>query len=74
MLVLRETPGKRRYFELHKDLPGVMLATKNHQGGLDDSVDESDEKMFETPDSPRCPVRTLENYLMHLHPSIESLF
>ena len=74
MLVLRETPGNRKYYDLRRDLPGAMLATKNHQGGLDDSADESDGKMFETPDSLRCPVKTLENYLKHLHPKLESLF
>jgi hypothetical protein len=74
MLVLRETPGKKKYYELRKDLPGAMLATKNHQGGLDDSADESDGKMFETPDSPRCPVKTLGNYLKHLNPNVECLF
>ena len=74
MLVLCETPGNRKYYELRRDLPGAMLATKNHQGGLDDSADESDGKMFETPDSLRCPVKTLENYLKHLHPKLESLF
>ena len=54
MVVLRETPGNNKYYELRRDLPGAMLATKNHQGGLDDSADESDGKMFETPDSLRC--------------------
>ncbi|XP_028416817.1 uncharacterized protein LOC114541025 [Dendronephthya gigantea] len=74
MLVLWETPGKGKYYELQKDLPGTMLAKKNHQGGPDDSADESDGKMFETPDSLRCPVKTLENYLKHLNPNVESLF
>lgn len=51
------------------------LATKSHQRGLEDSADESDGKMFETPDSLHCPVKTLENYLKHLNnPNLGSFF
>ena len=74
MLILRETPLGRRYFELNRDTPGAVLATKNHQGGLHDADDESDGKMFEVKDSPRCPVKTVENYLSHLNPQLECLF
>jgi len=41
------------------------MSTKNHQGRLNDSTDESDGKMFEAINSSRCPVRTIENFLKH---------
>ena len=69
MLVLQKTPQGRRYFEL-----AIKLATKNHQGGLNDPDDKSDGKMFEFPDSSRCPVKTLENYIQHLSPNNPCLF
>lgn len=69
MLVLRQTPEGRRYYELR-----AVLSTKNHQGGLNDNADESDGKMFEVKDSSRCPVQTLENYLRHLNPELDCLF
>ena len=54
--------------------PGAVLATKNHQGGLNDEEDESDGKMFEVPGSQRCSVQTVENYISHLNPEMEFLF
>ena len=57
MLALRRTPFGKRYCELQRQIPGAVLATKNHQGGLNDKQDESDGKMFEVPGSPRCPVQ-----------------
>ena len=60
MLVLRSTPQGRRFFELRRE---ALVSTKNHQGGLDDNIDEADGKMFEVSDSPRCPVKTLESLL-----------
>ena len=48
MLVLRETPSKTKYYILRRDLPGTMLAAKNHQGGFDDSADESHGKILVT--------------------------
>ncbi|XP_078383138.1 uncharacterized protein KIAA1958-like [Oculina patagonica] len=74
MLVLRTTPGGQRFYELQKAVPGAVFATKNHQGGLNDEEDESDGKMFEVPGSPRCPVKTVENYISHLNPEMEFLF
>ena len=74
MLALRKTPLGKRYYELQRDIPGAVLATKNHQGGLNDEEDESDGKMFEVPGSPRCPVQTVENYISHLNPEMEFLF
>lgn len=74
MLALRRTPLGKRYYELQRQLPGAVLATKNHQGGLNDEEDESDGKMFEVPGSPRCPVQTVENYISHLNPEMEFLF
>lgn len=74
MLVLRTTPQGQEYFELNRQFPGAVAATKNHQGGLNDAEDESDAKIFSVPESPRCPVKTLKNYLSHLNPKQEALF
>ena len=74
MLALRRTPLEKRYYELQRQIPGAVLATKNHQGGLNDEENESDGKMFEVPGSPRCPVQTVENYISHLNPEMEFLF
>ena len=74
MLALRETPQGVEYFELNRQFPGALPATKNHQGGLADAEDESDAKIFSVPDSPRCPVKTIKNYLAHLNPGIDVLF
>ena len=71
MVVLRSTPQGRRYFELRRE---ALVSTKNHQGGLDDNIDEADGKMFEVSDSPRCPVKTLESLLKHLHPNLDTVF
>ena len=30
--------------------------------------------MFAVPNSPRCPVKTVQNYLNHLNPELEILF
>lgn len=38
------------------------------------SNDESDGKLFAVPNSPRCPVKTVQNYLNHLNPEWEVLF
>ena len=62
------------YYELQRQIPDAVLATKNHQGGLNDKEDESDGKMFEVPGSPRCPVQTVENYISHLNPKMDFLF
>lgn len=69
MLVLRSTPQRRRYYEFRSH-----FASKNHQGGLTDNPDESDGKMFEVPNSKRCPVKTLESFLKHLNPNLHALF
>ena len=69
MLVLRSTPQGRRYYEFCNP-----FASKNHQGGLTDNPDESDGKMFEVPNSKRCPVKTLENLLKYLNPKLQALF
>ena len=74
MLALRETPQGVEYFELNRQFPGALPATKNHQGGLADAEDESDAKIFSVPDSPRCPVKTIKNYFAHLNPGIDVLF
>ena len=51
-----------------------MLATKNHQGGLDDKHDESDKKSFERPGFKRCPVKFISKYLAHQNPESSNLF
>ena len=40
MLALRKTPAGEEYYEVSNE-QGAVLATKNHQGGLDDPDDES---------------------------------
>ena len=72
MLVARETPRGEKYLEMSRER-GAVLATKNHQGGLDDKEDESNGKIFERPGSKRCPVKLIEKYLSHLNPECSSL-
>ena len=67
MLALRATPQGEEYFELNREFPGSLPATKNHQGGLSDAEDESDAKIFAVPESTKCPVKTMKNYLSHLN-------
>jgi len=74
MLALRRTPQGEEYFELNREYPGSLLATKNHQGGLSDAEDESDEKIFSLPESPKCLMKTIKNYLSHLNPKLDVLF
>ena len=73
MLVSRETPSGEKYLEMSRER-GAVLATKNHQGGLEDKEDESNGKIFERPGSKRCPVKLIEKYLSHLNPECSSLF
>ena len=74
MLSLRTTPQGVEYFELNRRQPGSLLSTKNHQGRLGDSEDESDAKIFAVAGSQRRPVKTIKNYLDHLNPSSDALF
>ena len=75
MLTLRQTPNGIEYFELNRQCPGSLPSTKfNHQGGLADPEVESDAKIFAVPESARCPVKTVENYLAHLNPKLDALF
>ena len=60
MLFLQTTPQGRWNYEFRMD---VLMSTKNHQGGLNDSTVESDGKMFKVINSSRCPVKTIENFL-----------
>ena len=66
---MRVTEG-REYYEIDRARPGSssLLPMKNHQGGMNDHKDESDSKCFAFPDSTRCPVKTIKNYLSHLSP------
>ena len=74
MLSLRTTPQGVEYFELNRRQPGSLLSTKNHQGGLGDSEDEYDAKIFAVAGSQRCPVKTIKIYQDHLNPSSDALF
>lgn len=74
MLVFRKTPQGKEFCELNREMAGSLPSTKNHQGGIDDSEDESDGKIFAVEDSPRCPVQTIRNYLSHLNPASDVLF
>ena len=67
MLALRKTPAGEEYYEVSNER-GAVLATKNHQGGLDDQDDECRGKMFERPGSKRCPVEHISSYFRHLNP------
>ena len=51
-----------------------MLATKNHQGGLDDKDDESNGKIFQRPGSKRRPVKLISKYLAHFNPESSNHF
>ena len=73
MLALRKTPDGEEYYEVSNER-GAVLATKNHQGGLDDQDDESNGKIFERPGSKRCPVKLISKYLAHPNPQSSNLF
>ena len=73
MLALRKTPAGEEYYEVGNE-QGAVLATKNHQGGLDDPDDESNGKFFERSGSKRCPVKLISKYLSHLNPESSNLF
>ena len=75
MLALRATPQGEEYFQLNREFPGSLPpTTKNHQGALSDAEDESDAKIFSVPESDKCPVKTIKNYLSHLNPKLDCLF
>ena len=74
MLIKRQTPSGEKYWELNRQRPGAVLATKKHQEGLTDPQNESDGKIFERPGSLRCPFRIVDKYLSHLHPNCSNLF
>ncbi|XP_015747425.1 PREDICTED: uncharacterized protein LOC107327185 [Acropora digitifera] len=73
MLALRKTPAGEEYYEVSNER-GAVLATKNHQGGLDDPDDESNGKIFERSGSKRCPVKLISKYLSHLNQESSNLF
>ena len=70
----KTTLSGETYWELNRQRPGAVLATKNHQEGLTDPQNDSDGKIFERPGSPRCPFRIVERYLSHLNPNCSNLF
>ena len=74
MLALRATPQGEEYFELNREFPGSLPATKNHQGALSDAKDESAAKIFSVSESDKFPVKTIKNYLSHLNPKLDSFF
>ena len=73
MLPLRETPAGEEYYEVSNER-GAVLATKNHQGGLDDPDDESNGKIFERSGSKWFPVKLISKYLSHLNTESSNLF
>lgn len=69
----KRTPTGEEYYEVSNER-GAVLATKNHQGGLDDQDDESNGTIFERPGFKRCPVKLISKYLRHLNPESSNLF
>ena len=61
MLALKDTPQGEEYFELNREFPGSLPATKNHQGALSDAEDESDAKKFSVSESDKFRVKTIKN-------------
>ena len=74
MLRLVPAANGEEFFELNRNEPGAVLASKNHTGGLDGSEDSSDGKIFPQPSSRRCPVEVLKAYLSYLNPNSDALF
>ena len=74
MLCLVTAANGEEFFELNRNAPGAVLASKNHTGGLDGSEDPSDGKIFPQASSRRCPVEVLKAYLSHLNPNSDALF
>ena len=76
MLALRATytPQGEEYFELNREFPGSLPATKNHQGALSDAEDESDAKICSVSESDKFQLKTIKNYLSHLNPKLDSFF
>lgn len=74
MLRLVPAANGEEFFELNRNEPGAVLASKNHTGGLDSSDDPSDGKIFPQANSRRCPVEVLKVYLSHLNPNLDALF
>ena len=46
ILRLVATAGGAEYFELNRNEPGAVLTTKNRQGGIDSTEDQSNSKIF----------------------------
>lgn len=74
MLRLVPAANGEEFFELNRNEPGAVFASKNHTGGLDGSEDPSDGKIFPQASSRRCPVELLKAYLSHLNPNSDALF
>ena len=72
MLRLVTVANGEEFFELNRNAPGAVLASKNHTGGLDGSEDPSDGKIFPQASSRRCPVEVLKAYLSHLNPNSDA--
>ena len=73
-LVLRQDANGEKYFEINRERGAGVLTSKNHQGGLADSEDHSDGKIFARPGSSRCPVETIQSYLSHLNRNAVAFF
>ena len=73
-LVLIQDANGEKYVEINRERGAGVLTSKNHQGGLADSEDHSNGKIFARPGSSRCPVEKIQSYLSHLNPEYSSLF
>ena len=74
LLVLRQDANGEKYFEINREWGAGVLTSKNHQGGLADSEDYCDGKLFARPGSSGCPEETIQSYWSHLNPECSCLF
>ena len=74
MLILRTTSCGRQFYEINPSVAGVLPSTQNHRRGIRIDKEWSNAKMVACPGSPRCPVETVKNYFLHLHPMAEFFF
>lgn len=64
MLVLGRTAQGLEYYELNRQMPSSLPSAISA-----DDEEDSEAKVFAVPESARCPVKTLKNYLSHLNPA-----
>lgn len=69
MLVLGKTPEGVEYYELNRLMPGSLPSATTQE-----DEEDSEANVFAVPESARCPVKTIKNYLAHLNPASDVLF